>query len=72
MINSFTICGNGKDRARHIKSEQQRDIFAAAKPVILDEECPRRHKSPMAETKKRTYNLQIERILFNHYTERRK
>jgi hypothetical protein len=26
----------------------------------------------MVETKKRTYNLQIERILFNHYTERRK
>ena len=37
MINSFTICWNGKDRARHIKSEQQRDIFASAKPVILDD-----------------------------------
>jgi hypothetical protein len=59
-MNSFTICGNGKDRAGHRKSEQHRDIFAAAKPGILDEECPRRSKSPMVETKKRTYNLQEE------------
>jgi hypothetical protein len=40
MTIAFTICGNMRDRARHIKSEQQREFFAAAKPVILDEECP--------------------------------
>jgi hypothetical protein len=60
MMNSFTVCGNGKDRARNVKNEQQRDIFALGKPVIPDEECPRQRKSPTAETKKRTYNLQKE------------
>jgi hypothetical protein len=56
MINPFTICGNDKDRADHIKSEQQREIFAAANPVIFNEECPRGRKSPIAETQKRTFN----------------
>jgi hypothetical protein len=27
MMNSFTVWGNGKDRARNVKNEQQRDIF---------------------------------------------
>jgi hypothetical protein len=37
MIDAFTICGNEKDRTRPIKSEQQGNVFAAAKPVIPDE-----------------------------------
>jgi hypothetical protein len=34
MISGFTISGNGKDRARHIKNEQQGDIFAAGNRTV--------------------------------------